>query len=100
MFPPRSFILSFVALGALVCGQFARAQAVVNSTFVNTYPASGYWTYEDPSHWNPAEVPNNTATKQFNVNIATFYEVEVATDLTISNLTLGGTSTGFGVFNK
>ena len=97
MFPPHSCLL---ALAILLSCRFAFAQTVVNSTFVDTYPGSSYWAYEDPSHWNPGEVPNNTPTKQFNVTIATFYEVEAASDVTISNLTLAGTASGFGVFNK
>jgi hypothetical protein len=90
MFPSRYLCLALV----LLCGHVVTAQTVVNSTFVN--PVFGYDNYDDPNNWNPAEVPNNTATKLFNVNIATFFEVEVAIDATISNLHLGS-STGLAV---
>ena len=88
MFSSRYLVLFFGWV------QFAGAQTVVNSTFVN--PAFGYGNYNEPNNWNPAEVPNNTATKVFNVNIATFFEVQVTIDATISNLHLGS-ATGLAV---
>jgi hypothetical protein len=96
MFP--SGYLSFALV--LICGQFAAGQTVVNSTFLNRHPASGYDNYNNPNNWSPAEVPNNTAARLFNLNITTFFEVNVTIDATISNLTLGGSSTGLGVFGK
>jgi hypothetical protein len=72
----------------LVLGEFAAAQTVVNSTFLDHYPIGNY---SDPNNWTPAEVPNNTAAKQFNVTIAVPFFVDVDIDgATISNLTLGG----------
>jgi len=97
MVPPR-FIL--ISLGLLFCSRFALGQTVINSTFLSKYPASGYSTYADPNHWSPAEVPNNTATKQFNVNIDTTFAVGANIDVTISNLTLIGPLTGLGVNGK
>lgn len=96
MFSPGSLCFALI-LGWV---QFASAQVVVDSTFLNRYPASGYDIYNDPNNWSPAEVPNNTAAKLFNVNITTFFQVGVAIDVTISNLTLGGSATGLGVRGK
>lgn len=97
MFPSRFLCL---AIGLFVCCQSAGAQTVVNSTFLNKYPAGGYATYNDPNNWSPAEVPNNTAAKLFNVNITTFFNVNVTIDATISNLTLRGADTGLYVSGK
>jgi hypothetical protein len=97
MFPSRSLCFTF---GLLVCCEFARAQTVVNSSFVTRYPSSGSGSYNDPNNWSPAEIPNNTAAKLFNVNITTFLNVDVTIDVTISSLTLRGPDTGLYVSGK
>jgi len=94
MFPLRYLCLAFALL---VCCEFARAQTVVNSTFVDHYPNP---FYGDPNNWAPPEVPNNTALKQYNVNISPGFGVEVNTDATISNLTLTGQFTALRVTEK
>ena len=106
MFPPR---LIFLASGLLFFSRFALGQAtVINSQFISRFPQAYYFIYQDSGHWSPAEVPNNTASKLYNVNIDAFYQVEVGNtvpfpgpdEITISNLTLGGTTTGFKVTNN
>jgi hypothetical protein len=73
-----------------MCGQLARAQTVINSTFVDRYPDANYDRYSNPNNWTPAEVPNNTPAKQFNVTIGDlfFSGISFDVDATISNLTL------------
>ena len=87
VFPPRSTLL---ALAALMGGQLAHAQTVINSTFLDRYPDANYDRYSNPNNWMPAEVPNNTAAKQFNVTIGDlfFSGVTFDVDATISNLAL------------
>jgi hypothetical protein len=86
MLPPRSI---FVALALLFCGPFAFAQTVINSTFVGKAPAPNFDHYSNASSWSPAEVPNNTQAKQFNVNTGDYpLPIVVDVDATISNLTL------------
>src|SRR6266404_5537470 len=92
MFPPRSFIPSFVVLVTLVCGQFAAAQTVVNSTYVGPT----YGSYGAAKNWTPAEVPNNTGAKNYNVTIPPTISVTVDVDASVSNLTLGSFLNIFG----
>lgn len=93
MLPPR-FVTVTLVVGLLSLAKFAAAQTVVNSTFLDHYPASNY---NDPNNWTPAEVPNNSAAKQFNVNIAVPNFVDVDIDgVTISNLTLEGGNCDLG----
>jgi hypothetical protein len=64
-------------------------QTVVNSTFVGRNPAANFEHYGNPSSWSPAEVPNNTVAKRFNVTTGdTTFQVLVDIDATISNLTI------------
>jgi hypothetical protein len=86
MVPPRSI---FLALGLLLCQRFVHGQTVVNSTFVGKAPAPNFEHYSNPTSWSPAEVPNNTAAKRFNVTTGdTTFQVLVDIDATISNLTI------------
>lgn len=85
---PRYFL---PVLGLLLFGDFAAAQTVVNSFFLNRYPATNY---DDPNNWTPAEVPNNNALRNYNVLIGTTFAVEVNVDAAISNLSLSGSFTG------
>jgi hypothetical protein len=72
----------------------ADAQAVVNSVFT----ADGFSkSYGDANNWSPPEVPNNSATRTYNVTIpdvtTPFYYpsgVHLDVDATISNLSLSG----------
>jgi len=91
MFSLRS---TAAAVAFLFLQQFAAAQTVVNSTFLNRYPEN---SYSDPNNWSPAEVPNNTAAKEYNVDISPWFVVEVDNDATISNLTLSGIYTGLNI---
>jgi len=99
MFPLRYLVPILVAL---LFGEFAAAQTVVNSTFLDHSSSPNHNTnYSDPNNWSPAEVPNNTEAKQYNVNIAIDSTVSVDIDAAISNLTFGpAESTGLGVFNR
>lgn len=82
MVPPRFLCPALV----LLCGHLATAQTVVNSIYVG--PADG--TYSPAKNWAPAEVPNNTDAKVYNVTIPpTSFVLSVDVDATISNLTLG-----------
>jgi|GEM_PF-2624687 len=91
---PR-FILP--VLGVLLFGDFAAAQTVVQSIFLNRFPEVNY---DDPNNWTPAEVPNNTALKNYNVLINTGASVEVNVDATISHLSLSGPFTGLNIRGK
>lgn len=84
MFPPRS---TLVALAALMCGQMAHGQTVINSTFVER----PQWlpVFSDPNNWAPNGVPNNVDDRRYNVTINVRELVRVDTSVTISNLTLG-----------
>jgi hypothetical protein len=62
------------------------AAEVVDSTFIN------YGPWNDPFNWDPAEVPNNTGSKSFNVAIPSSY-VSLTGAATISNLTVEGAYT-------
>ena len=70
----------------------AAAQTVVNSTYIG--PSSG--SYGAASNWAPAEVPNDTGAKHYNVTIPPTSAVAVDVDATISNLTLGSFLNIFG----
>jgi hypothetical protein len=63
----------------------AAAQTVVNSTYIGR----AYGSYGAANNWAPAEVPNNTGAKNYNVTIPPTSAVAVDVDATISNLTLG-----------
>ena len=79
----RNFALT--ALAALALVHVAAADTVVNSTFLG-----GNLSYSNPANWSPAEVPNNTATKKYNVTAVQHFFVDM--DATVSNLTRGGWS--------
>lgn len=81
----RKFTLDFAltALAALALLHPAAAATVVNSTFLG-----GNLLYNNPANWSPAEVPNNTATKKYNVTAMTRFFLG-GDDVTISNLTIG-----------
>ena len=79
----KNFALT--ALAALAFVHVAAAETVVNSTFLG-----GNLSYSNPANWSPAEVPNNTATKKYNVTAVQHFFVDM--DATVSNLTRGGWS--------
>lgn len=93
MFPRRVLFL----VGLLLCGRFAVAQTVVNSTFVSRFPVSGYDKYSNPNNWSPAEVPNNTGAKTYNVNISQNFSIDVDTNATIADLSLSFPQSGGGL---
>lgn len=65
--------------------QTAAAQMVVNSIYIGP----SYGSYGAAKNWAPAEVPNNTAARNYNITIPPTIAVTVDVDATISNLTLG-----------
>ncbi|MFN2623068.1 MAG: hypothetical protein ABR611_09500 [Chthoniobacterales bacterium] len=67
---------------------------------MDRYPQTNYDRYSNPDNWMPAEVPNNTAQKQFNVTIGDLFlsGVEVDVDATISNLTLASQHNEFSIW--
>ena len=98
MFPPRFIFLAFCLL---LCSRFASGETVINSTFVGKAPAPNFNHYSNASSWSPAEVPNNTQTKQFNVNTGNpFLQVVVDIDATISTLTVAGPDGSISVLGK
>ena len=72
--------------------QLASAQTIVNSVF----QVRNHADYGDTGNWLPAEVPNNSPEKSYNVTITTPYFVDLNVDATISNLVLNGTFHGNG----
>src|SRR6267154_3459862 len=91
MFPPRPILL---VIALLFWGHAGFGQTVVNSAFLNRYPAN---KYSDTSNWSPPEVPNNTSARNYNVSIGVGYSVDVDTNATVSNLTLTGSYTGLQI---
>ena len=61
--------------------QSIAGQTIVESTFVG-----GYGVYSRPQNWSPAEVPNNTEAKQYNLLFDRHGGVNIDVDATISNL--------------
>lgn len=59
------FVLLFVTVATLATRGNATAQSTVESTFL-----PGYGEYQVPHHWSPAEVPNNSSTRRYNIQIA------------------------------
>src|SRR5438067_11156802 len=82
MVPSRSLCVALV----LLCGQFAAAQTVVNSTYLGQCQGN----YGDPNCWSPAVVPNNSPPAKYNVSIGAGSSVTEDIDATISNLNLAG----------
>jgi hypothetical protein len=78
----RDFARTVLAALALV--HVADAETVVNSTFLG-----GDSLYSNPANWSPGEVPNNTATKKYNVTAMPRFFLDNG-DVTVSNLTIGG----------
>lgn len=80
----RKFLRNFAptALAALLLVHGAAAQTVVNSTFLG-----GNSLYSNPANWSPAEVPNNTSTKKYNVTAVPRFFLDHG-DVTVSNLTI------------
>jgi hypothetical protein len=73
---------------ALLFVRIAASQTVVHSTF---QPTTGpeYNNYGFANNWSPAEVPNNSPERIYNVTIRDTVQLNV--DATVSNLTLTGT---------
>lgn len=81
MLPARLITLFSLAL---LFARIAAAQTVVNSTF----QPQGVGNYGDASNWLPAEVPNNSPDRIYDVTIRDTVQMNV--DATISNLALTG----------
>jgi hypothetical protein len=77
--------LSFV-LCAMIIGAFASARGeLISSTYVGS--VGGNWS--DPANWSPAIVPNNSATKKFDVSVGSEYPgVTLDIRVNIESLTL------------
>ena len=78
---PKTFALATFVASAMV--PIAATASVVNSTFLG-----GDRLYSNAANWSPAEVPNNTATKQYNVTALEEFFLD-RDSVTISNLTIG-----------
>lgn len=96
MVPSRYLCLALV----LFCGHAATAQTIIQSIFLNRFPDANAANYDDPSNWLPAEVPNNSALKNYNVLINVGFPVEANADATISNLVVSGSFAGLNVRGK
>jgi|GEM_PF-1098766 len=83
-----SFRCSLILSATLAAVQLAAAQTVVNSTF-QPHPGAGDGNYGSANNWSPAEVPNNSPERIYNVTIRDTVYLNV--DATVSNLTLTGT---------
>src|SRR4029077_5015998 len=70
----------------IVLARIAAAQTVVNSTFIG---GDFEHKYSNPANWSPAEVPNNSTSKVYDVIIAPTY-VNLDIDATVENLTISG----------
>lgn len=81
------FLIALVVVFALPNGTAAE---VVDSTFIN------YGSWSTAANWDPAEVPNNTGSKSFNVTIPYNY-VALTGAATISNLTVAGDYTALTI---
>jgi hypothetical protein len=74
--------------------RIAASQTVVNSTFQPS-PGPEYASWGYANNWSPAEVPNNSPERIYNVTIRDTVHTNV--DATVSNLTVTGT--GF-IYNR
>lgn len=74
-----------LTLAVAFCGAGSAAigQTVVNSAFLG-----GDHKYSNPGNWSPAEVPNNSADKIYNVTTQSFLYLD--TDATVANLSIAG----------
>ena len=81
--PPIAAVLCVVT--GLLLLPSATGQTVIESRFL---PLNG--TYSDPANWSPAEVPNNTGERVYNIEVGPERRVEVDVDATVANLTLRG----------
>ncbi len=86
-------VAAIVASGLLLPSSMG-AQTVVNSTFV-----AQYGSYRQRSNWSPAEVPRNTASREYNVDLGRSQYVDVDVNATISNLTHRDTPGNLQILN-
>lgn len=84
----RSFCVVTLSLG-LPC--FGFGQTVVESAFLPPQSA-GYTRWSTTSNWSPAEVPNNTPTRLFNVTLSDGQNAIIDIDPTVQNLNASGRS--------
>lgn len=82
------------ALGVALI-RIAAAQTEVESRFL---PPFGL--YSEPANWSPAEVPNDTPSRHYNVTLPPNGGLEVDTDATISNLIQGVGLTSLHILNQ
>jgi hypothetical protein len=79
---------------AAAVARIALAETVVNSTFVGGGDSIN--KYSNPANWSPAEVPNNSSSKIYDITVALKY-VNLDMDATVENLTLIGQTASFYV---
>jgi hypothetical protein len=80
-----SFRCGLILAATVAVVQLAAAQTVVNSIF----QPHGSDSYGSANNWSPAEVPNNSPERIYNITIRDTVHLDV--DATVSNLTLTGT---------
>src|SRR6478735_5347395 len=73
--------LAVITLWLIAAQPFLSGQTVVNSTWLG-----GDYKYSNPANWSPAEVPNNSGTKIYNVTAPLNLSADI--DATVVNLTL------------
>ncbi len=82
----------FLALLALL------APAMHADTLSTWNGSAGNWS--DPTHWTPAQVPNNNGSQSYSVTVPTGDAISLDTNPTVNALTLnGGLSTGYDPTN-
>jgi hypothetical protein len=95
--------LLWVTAAAVTCtvARLASAQSTVQSRFVGQdYP----FAYSSADNWSPAEVPNNSAARHYDVTIDQlgkyYIDVQVDIDATVSNLTIAGSNASLRIDGK
>jgi len=82
----RRIAVGLSVMFLLCAASYARGQTAVNSTFVGGDFAH---LYSNAANWSPAEVPNNSSSRIYDVTVPVF-PVNVDIDATVRNLTLTG----------
>jgi hypothetical protein len=74
------------------------AQATLAATVVNSSWRYGDTRYSNPANWSPAEVPNNSAQKSYNVTAPVFLPLDMSATVSNLNLNAGLQSSGYSFY--
>lgn len=87
-----------LACTVLIIAQINTASPLTGQTVIESRFLPDFGSYSRPENWTPAEVPNKTADRHYNV---TANSLNVDVDATISNLTLAdGEFAGLQVLDR